>query len=101
MASATDMIAADRNYSTACALMQQRMQVAPKDAKTSRTFWTWMLRYLRIKKFLGDSGEVNAYHDLVLFVNENKHTDMGGLKEELLKLGAEAEEKLGGKGKKR
>ncbi len=96
-----DMIAADRNYSTACALMQQRMQAAPKDAKSSRTFWTWMLRYLRIKKFLGDSGEVNAYHDLVLFVNENKHTDMGGLKEELLKLGAEAEEKLGGKEKKR
>ncbi len=91
--------AAEKAYSAACALMQQRKLAAPKDAKIEQAFWHWLFRYLKIKKVLGDAGDANRLSDIILFVEDQKHTDMGGLKEEFLKLAREAESRSAGSGR--
>jgi tetratricopeptide (TPR) repeat protein len=86
-----DALEAEKHYSTALYIINERLK---KDPKLDRTFWLWSKRWLEINKFLGDAGQIDAYSKIVAFVDRFQHKDMGGLRDEFLKLSEYATSKL-------
>jgi tetratricopeptide (TPR) repeat protein len=81
---------AERNMSAALVIMKQR---ADKEPSLKTTFYKWAYFWCRLNQLLGNAGEPSAFGKIILFADNFKHTDMGGLKDEFLKLREDAEAK--------
>ena len=81
---------ADIHYRVALGMMTSRVDV---DKSLEKTFFRWMLRFCELKLRIGDAGQKAAYGDVIQTVEMYKHADMGGLKDEFLKLLDEAQRK--------
>ncbi len=91
-ASIDDMQAASDAYNAACFMMQDR---AKRDPTLEKTFWRWMLDFWTLRMHIADIASAkNSYRDLQVFMQDYGDSDMGGLKEEFLKLEAHAKSKL-------
>lgn len=88
--SVSDAEKAELSYARACGLLNSWRRQSPT---LEPEFWRWAYRWLEIKKFLGDRGQDGAFGEIHLFVDENKHSEMGGLRDKFLKLQVYANKK--------
>jgi hypothetical protein len=90
-----DITSADDYYNLAFSRMEERRT---QDVANEKLFWRWGLKFFRVHMRVGEAGNTNAYVHIIEFVDkreESEKGDFGGLKEEFLKLRAEARAKLG------
>ncbi len=86
-----DMQAASDAYNAACYMMQERSR---RDPTLEKKFWRWMLDFWTLGMRIADIAKArNRYLDLQVFMQEFRDSDMGGLKDEFLKLEAHAKSK--------
>lgn len=78
---------ADRHYRVALGIMKNRVAA---DKSLEKVFWPWALRYCELKLRIGEAGQPEAYGEVIQLVDVLGGSDMGGLKDEFLKLRDEA-----------
>lgn len=82
-----DYASATRAYSAALAILNQRLA---KEPSLDCTFWRWALRFCQLKIRIGEAGQPSSFGDVILLVDQHKHKEMCGLRDQFLKLADEA-----------
>jgi hypothetical protein len=88
---AEDLEKAATAYNNACGLLNN---IRKFDPSVEKTFWRCLLRFMEIQMLIGNAASYRAVVSIVT-ASEKTGGDMGGLKEEFLKLANEARAKLG------